>query len=91
MENTVSTNPKLSLQEILDESIWVAKYTNRYRQTGRYADLEGDDNIRDLDLIVLEGQPAKLQPFFKDYYDYEDKHGWITIPDYYNQVWVNKL
>jgi len=77
----------LTLEQIMAEAIWVAKMQG-WRQTGTYEelkDLAASEECRDFDLCCE--QPKHLQPFFDALWAYEEDHGWMTIQDFYNEVW----
>lgn len=73
---------KNTFREVMDNSIWVIKLDNGGRYTGRYPRFD-KDGIRDLDLVCWEGQPEELQEFFKDFDDYNNIHGFTSIPEFY--------
>lgn len=78
----------LKLETIMNESIWVAKMQG-YRTSGTYAEighLSDDEDCRDFDLSAK--QPEHLKEFFDEYFAYGNEHGFITIPDYYNDIYV---
>lgn len=78
----------ISLDVILKESRWVAKMQG-YRQVGTYDELKSyaeSEECRDFDLCVE--QPDKLKPFFDRYFAYERENGFITIPEYYKDIYL---
>lgn len=76
----------LSLETILADTLWVAKF-NGWRKVGRYdevqktADLFSDD-LRDMDICAE--QPDHLKEFYNMYFDFGREHGFITVQDFYN-------
>lgn len=77
----------LSLEQILTESLWVVKYSG-WRDVCTYDKINHDNpDIRDIDTAAK--QPEHLQPFFDAMQEYSDKHGWITIPEFY-PIWVEQ-
>lgn len=80
----------LTLDIILKDTMWVGKFEFGGRITGTYADLEPMmDEFRDFDVSC--SQPSHLKKFYEDYFAYNDTSGWITIPDYYNNVYVREV
>lgn len=81
---------KVTLDEVLNETKWCARMTNGTRYVGTYAQVEKwqGENCKDIDTICTEGQPVKLQKFWRDYWNYVDKtHGkFITIQEFY-PIW----
>lgn len=78
----------LTLEQIMNESKWVAKMQG-WRKVGTYEEVKpyADSNeCRDFDLCA--GQPKHLADFFDRYFKYEQENGWITIPDFYNDVYL---
>lgn len=72
----------LTLEQIMNESIWVAKM-NGYRMSGTYAEMKpyaDSEDCRDFDLCAE--QPEHLKDFFDRYFAH---HGFITVQDFYNQ------
>jgi hypothetical protein len=60
----------LSLEEIKEQTIWVAHLYGGTRITGLYKDLEhwyDSDELDELDTVCAAGQPKELQPFWKAY------------------------
>lgn len=85
---------KLSLEKIMNESLWVVRHSTGYRFSGTYEkcqehmnnwEEDNNDYFKDFDLCA--DQPEDLKPFFKEYFDYP---GFITIQDYYNTVYNQK-
>lgn len=77
-------NTMITLEKILNDSMWVVKYSG-WRQSCRYSEIDHDnEDIRDIDLAAK--QPKHLEPFFNAYEEYSRAHGWITIQDFY-KVW----
>lgn len=75
----------LSLQKILDESLWVAKMQG-YRKCGTYAeigDLADSEDCRDFDLAAT--QPEDLMDFYDGFFKHR---GFITIQDYYHNFYA---
>lgn len=84
------TRELIPLETIMNESLWVAKMQG-YRETGTYAEighLAKSEDCRDFDLLAK--QPAHLVPFFNEFWKYTEEHGFITIPDYYNNVYAKE-
>lgn len=80
----------LTLDQIMRESIWVAKM-NWGRTSGTYEDMKvyaESDECRDFDLVCEEGQPEHLRDFFHRFFEYSTKNGWITIPDFYKDIYL---
>lgn len=82
---------KVTLDEVLNESLWVARMCGGARFVGPYDKIKkwgSDENCKDIDTVCTEGQPVKLQKFWKDYWDYVEKtHGkFITIQEFY-PIW----
>lgn len=78
----------LTLDQIMNESVWVAKMQG-WRQVGTYAEvghLASDEECRDFDLCA--NQPEHLQAFFESFWDWSGKHGFITVPEYYKDVYL---
>lgn len=76
----------LSLEKIMNESLWVAKMQG-YRMSGTYEEMRPyfeDEDCRDFDLAA--NQPEELKPFYDAYWEYDRKHGFTTIQDFY-KVW----
>lgn len=72
----------LSLEQIMKETIWVAKMQG-YRVTGTYEEMtpyRESEECRDFDICCE--QPEQLKDFYDKYFQHE---GWITIQDFYNQ------
>lgn len=79
----------LTLDTILKDTMWVGKFEYGGRIAGTYAELKPmRDEFRDFDLSGK--QPPHLEEFYEDYFAYSRKNGWITIPDYYNNVYIVK-
>ena len=75
----------LTLDQIMNESIWVAKM-NGYRMSGTYAEMKpyaDSEDCRDFDLCAE--QPEHLKDFFDKYFAH---HGFITVQDFYNQHYM---
>ena len=80
----------LTLDTILRDTMWVGKFEYGGRIAGTYAELEPMmDEFRDYDVSC--NQPSHLEKFYEYYFAYNDKNGWITIPDYYNNVYVKEV
>ena len=75
----------LSLQKILDESLWVAKMQG-YRVSGTYDEIgylaESEDCL-DFDLAAT--QPEDLMDFFEGFFKFGR---FVTIQDYYHTVYA---
>lgn len=79
----------LTLDQIMQDSIWVLKLTWG-RQVGKYEEMRkladnSEDDFRDFDLCCE--QPEHLKPFFDAYFAYDEEHGFTIISDFYNNVW----
>ena len=75
----------LKLETILKDTLWVAKMYG-WRQVGTYEQirhLSESEDCRECDLCAQ--QPEHLQEFYDAYWKYDREHGFITVPDYYNQ------
>ena len=84
------TRELIPLETIEKEAIWVAKMQG-YRESGTYAEighLAKSEECRDFDLAAK--QPAHLKIFFDEFWKYTEEHGFITIPDYYNNVYAKE-
>ncbi len=80
----------LTLDTILRDTMWVGKFEYGGRIAGTYEKLEPMiDEFRDFD--VSFNQPSHLKKFYEDYFDYTDKNDWVTIQDYYNNVYVKEV
>lgn len=80
----------LTLDTILRDTMWVGKFYDGGRIAGTYEKLEPMmDEFRDYDVSC--NQPSHLEKFYEDYFAYNDKNGWITIPDYYNNIYVKEV
>ena len=73
----------MTLEQIMDNLIWVVKSNAGGRITGTYKEVEPwMDDARDMDLACK--QPTKeLQDFLDALYQYSLKNGWITVQDFY--------
>lgn len=81
---------QLSLQEILNKTIWVAKMCG-YRLTGTYEQIKkyrDDEECRDFDIVCSAGQPEELRDFYISYEHYGEKHGFITVQDFYKKLYT---
>ena len=79
---------KLTLDEIMAKTLWVAKMYG-YRCCGTYdevANLGHSEECRDFDISA--NQPEELNDFYNGYFEYERTSGFITIPDYYNNIYA---
>ena len=77
----------LSLETILKDTIWVVKMQG-WRMSGTYDEMKPyaeDEDCRDFDISAF--QPEHLSNFYDKYFEYENEHGWITIPEFYNNVY----
>lgn len=78
----------LTLEQIMNESRWVAKMQG-WREVGTYEEVKSyaeSEECRDFDICAE--QPEHLKDFFDRYFAYEREHGWITIPDFYKDVYL---
>ena len=78
----------LTLETIMLDTIWVAKMQG-YRMTGTYEEigfLADDPDCRDFDLCAK--QPDHLREFYDAYWAYEQAHGFVTVQDFYRDVWA---
>ena len=78
----------LTLKQIMDEAIWVVKMQG-WRTSGTYAEIERyakDEECRDCDLAAQ--QPEHLQEFFDRFWKWSSEHGFITVQDYYKDVYL---
>lgn len=82
---------KVTLNEILNESLWCARMEYGARYIGTYDQVKkwgSDERCKDIDTLCTEGQPVKLQQFWKDYWAYVDDHKtFMTIQQFY-PIWV---
>lgn len=87
----MSNTKILTLNEIKDNTIWVAKMAGA-RLTGTYDELEHFaemEECRDFDVCCSQPTP-ELQKFWDDCWEYEQKnHCWLTIDEFY-KIWSNK-
>ena len=80
----MKNNKKPTLEQIQNESLWVVKFTYGHRDVRTHEHIDyADENIRDVDLACK--QPDHLVEFFNDYYEYQAKNGWTTIPEFYEK------
>ena len=78
----------ISLEEIQRDTIWVAKMQG-YRVTGTYEELEYERNSEDCrDFDISCQQPDHLKEFYDAYMEYESKNGWITISEFYKDIYL---
>ena len=42
-------------------------------------------------IVILVDTNSGCKKFYEDYFAYNEKSGWITIPDYYNNVYVKEV
>lgn len=78
----------ISLETITKNTIWVAKMQG-YREVGtkdEIGDLFYDEDCRDFDISCE--QPDELKPFYDAYFAYNREHGWITIPEFYKDIYL---
>ena len=74
----------LTLEQIMNESIWVVKM-NGYRMSGTYSEMKpyaDSEDCRDFDLCAE--QPEHLKDFYDKYFAH---HGFITVQDFYSQYY----
>ena len=79
----------LSLETIMNDTIWVAKMTYGSRHVGTYDEIKSyaeSDECRDFDICC--NQPDHLKKFYEDYFEYGRKNGFMTVQKYYNTVYV---
>lgn len=82
----------IPLEEILSKSLWIARMTNGQRIKGTYANTQvygSMEECKDFDLCAV--QPDELKPFFDKYFAYGDKHGFITIQDYWKNFYSEEF
>lgn len=82
---------KIELEVIERDTIWVAKMQG-WREVGTYEEVRrcaDSEECRDFDICAE--QPEHLKPFYDMYFEYERKHGWITIPEYYKNIYVKEV
>ena len=78
----------LSLDTIMKDTIWVGKFYNGGRVSGRYADLENMiDDFRDFDIACIENQPAHLREFYEGYFS---QNKYYFINQYYHNVYIKE-
>lgn len=80
----------LTLEKIMNESIWVAKMQG-WRAVGTYEEMRAyadSEECRDFDLSA--DQPEDLKEFYDGYFQYERENGFITIPKYYEEVYAKQ-
>lgn len=70
----------MSLEQIINDLVWVVKLNEGGRVTGTYKEVEHlMDDCRDMDLVVK--QPTnELQDFVDALFNYKS---WITVQDFY--------
>lgn len=78
----------LTLDQVMNESIWVAKMqgwrtSGTYAEVGKYAK---DEDCRDFDLAGQ--QPEHLKDFFDRFWKWERENGFITVPEFYKDVYL---
>lgn len=81
----------ITLDTIEKDTLWVAKMQG-WRETGTYAEighLAKSEDCRDFDLAAK--QPDHLKPFFDMYWKYNEEHGWITIPEFYKDIYLVEM
>ena len=81
------TRTKLSLETILKDTRWVVKMTYG-RFAGTYDEikcLSESEECRDFDICFH--QPEHLKDFYDGLFKYEYENGFITIQEYYEQVY----
>lgn len=75
----------LSLETILEDTIWVGKYYFGGRIKGKYNEIAMyQDEFRDFDIACLEGQPDYLKEFYEGYFS---QRKYFIIQDYYENVY----
>lgn len=82
------TRELISLETIEKDALWIAKMQG-YRECGTYAEishLAKSEDCRDFDLAAK--QPEHLKPFFDAYWAWNEEHGWITIPEFYKDIYL---
>jgi hypothetical protein len=42
-------------------------------------------------IVILVDTNSGCKKFYEVYFAYNEKNGWITIPDYYNNVYVKEV
>lgn len=78
----------ITLDTIMKDTIWIAKMQG-WRESGTYAEighLQSSEECRDFDICAK--QPAHLEEFFDRFNKYTEEHGFITIPDYYKDIYL---
>lgn len=81
-------NTMLTLDQVMNESIWIAKM-NWGRMSGTYEEMKvyaESEDCRDFDLCAQ--QPEHLQEFFDGLWAWSEANGWITIPEYYKDIYL---
>lgn len=76
----------LTLETINRDTLWVVKMTG-WRKCGTMDEIKylaESDECRDCDLAAE--QPEHLREFYEAYFEYEGKHGFTYIPDFY-EIW----
>lgn len=79
----------LSLEEIKEQTVWVAHLYGGTRFTGTYKEVEywkDSDDLDEFDIVCADGQPKELQPFYKayEYANYHlGRHDLVLIDDFY--------
>lgn len=75
--------------EILErDTIWYVKMSG-YQKTGAYEELKNDAKSADCkEFDIYAEQPEHLTAFYNDYFEYTDEHGFMTVKEYYNTVYL---
>lgn len=77
----------LTLETILKDTLFVAKMDG-WREVGTFEEtrhLSERSDCRDYDLCAK--QPDHLREFYDAYFAYEQAHCFITVQDFYRDVW----
>lgn len=80
----------LALDTIMKDSLWVVKMQG-WRKVGTHDELfelADSEECRDFDLSA--DQPEHLKDFYEKFWKYSDEHGFITVPDFYEDVYAKR-
>lgn len=82
----------IPLEQILMESEWIARMESGERIKGTYENVQTygcRSACKDFDLCAV--QPEHLKPFFDRYFAYGEKHGFITLQEYWKHHYLEEF